>query len=139
MAQSVAAFLPGLSNGLANSDPGLLASALSSLSAYFASGDGVVPLASHVPTSANWTAGTTLTSAHTAQPSDPAAISQILAQVDSMAGGAGNARTVLLLGPAFSDHTIWNALLADPNLHGATAPGTNFNLRVPGLDPLAST
>ena len=135
VAQKVAGFLPGLNNGLANNDAGYLANALNSLSAFFSTGDGVVPLASQVPTSPNWTAGTTLSSAHPAQPSDSAAISQILTQVDSLAGGAGNARTVLLLGPAFSDHTIWAALLADPGLHGATAANTNFNLRVPGLDP----
>jgi large repetitive protein len=135
--QSVAGFLPGLSNALVNNDPGLLANALNSLSSLFATGDGVVPLASQVPTSINWTAGTTLSSAHSAQPSDPAAITQILTQVDSLAGGTAGARTVLLLGPAFSDHTIWTALLADPNRHGPTAPNTNFNLRVPGLDPAA--
>ncbi|HEY2598861.1 MAG TPA: DUF6603 domain-containing protein [Candidatus Dormibacteraeota bacterium] len=135
VAQNVAGFLPTLSNGLANNDAGLLANALNSLSAFFATGDGVVPLASQVPTSPNWTAGTTLSSAHSTQTSDPAAISQILAEVDSLAGGAGNARTVLLLGPAFSDHTIWTALLADPGLHGTTAANTNFNLRVPGIDP----
>ncbi|HZZ37514.1 MAG TPA: DUF6603 domain-containing protein [Acidobacteriaceae bacterium] len=135
--QSVAAFLPGLSSALRNYDPGLMANALNSLSSFFATGDGVVPLASQVPTSAGWTAGTTLASAHSAQPADPAAVSQILAQVDALAGGAGGARTVLLLGPAFSDHTIWSALLADPGLHGTTAPNTNFNLRVPGLDPSA--
>jgi hypothetical protein len=135
VAQNVAGFLPTLSNGLANNDAGLLANALNSLSGFFATGDGVVPLASQVPTSANWTAGATLSSAHSTQPSDPAAISQILAEVDSLAGGAGNARTVLLLGPAFSDHTIWTALLADPGLHGITTANTNFNLRVPGIDP----
>ncbi|HEY1986688.1 MAG TPA: DUF6603 domain-containing protein [Terracidiphilus sp.] len=134
-AQAVAAYLPTLNNGLANSDAGLLGSALSSLSSFIASGDGVVPLASQVPASTNWTAGTTLASAHSTQPSDPAAIAQILTQVDSLAGGAGGARTVLLLGPAFSDHAIWTTLLSDSNLHGATAPQTNFNLRVPGLDP----
>jgi len=135
VAQSLAGFLPGLSNGLVNNDAGLLANALNSLSSVFSTGDGVVPLASQVPASSGWTAGTTLSSAHSIQPSDPAAISQILAQVDSLAGGAGNARTVLLLGPAFSDHTIWTALLADPGLHGTVAPNANFNLRVAGLDP----
>jgi large repetitive protein len=137
VAQDVAAFVPGLNSSLVNNDAGLLSSALSSLSSFFAGGDGVVPLASQVPTSPNWTAGTTLSSAHPAQPTDPPAISQILAQVDSLAGGAGSARTVLLLGPAFSDHTIWDALLADPNVHGTKAPNTSFNLRVPGLDPSA--
>ncbi|HEY1502139.1 MAG TPA: DUF6603 domain-containing protein [Acidobacteriaceae bacterium] len=137
VAQNVAAFVPALNNNLAGNDPGLLANALNSLSSLFATGDGVVPLASQVPTSINWTAGTTLSSAHPGQPSDPAAISQILSQVDTLAGGAAGARTVLLLGPAFSDHTIWTALLADPNVHGTTAAATNFNLRVPGLDPSA--
>ena len=137
VAQNVAAFLPGLSNGLTNIDGTLFSSALTSLSSLFVGGDGVVPLASQVPTSSNWTAGTTLSSTHSAQPSDPAAITQILAQVDSLAGGTAGARTVLLLGPAFSDHTIWTALLADPNVHGTTAANTNFNLRVPGLDPSA--
>ncbi|UWZ84403.1 DUF6603 domain-containing protein [Occallatibacter riparius] len=134
-AQSVAAFLPELRNAIYNNDPILLTSALNDLSAVLENGDGVSQLASQVPTSPNWTAGTTLTSAHNKQPSDPQAISQILSQVDTMAGGAGSARTVLLLGPAFSDHTIWNALLADPNVHGTTAANTSFNLRVPGLDP----
>ncbi len=135
VAQSVAALLPSLSNGFANTDAGVLASAAGSLSSFFAGGDGVVPFASQVPTSANWTAGTMLSSAHSAQPSDPAAITQILTQVDSLAGGTAGARTVLLLGPAFSDHTVWNTLLTDSNLHGTTAANTNFNLRVPGLDP----
>ena len=137
VAHNVAGFLPGLNNALVNNDAGLLANALNSLSSLFVTGDGVVPFASQVPTSANWTAGTTLASAHSAQPSDPAAIAQILTQVDSLAGGTAGARTVLLLGPAFSDHTIWTALLADPNVHGPTAPNSNFNLRVPGLDPAA--
>lgn len=137
VAQNVGAFLPELNHALAAGDTGLLASALNSLSAFFTTGDGVVPLASQVPTSPGWTAGTTLSSAHSAQPSDPAAIAQILAEVDSFAGGSANPRSVLLLGPAFSDHAIWNALLTDPNRHGATAANTNFNLRVPGLDPSA--
>lgn len=134
-AAALATFLPGLSDGLAGNDAGVLASALGSLSSFFAGGDGVTPLASQVPSSAGWKAGTTLTSAHPAQPSDPSAIQQILAQVDTLAGGAGGARTVLLLGPAFSDHAIWTTLLADPNRHGAVAPSTNFDLRQPGLDP----
>ncbi|HEY3705718.1 MAG TPA: hypothetical protein VGL22_11690, partial [Terracidiphilus sp.] len=136
-AQSVAAFLPALSDGIYNNDPILLASALNDLSALFATGDGIAHLASQVPASPNWTAGSTLASGHDKQPFDPQAIAQILAQVDTMAGGSGSARTVLLLGPAFSDHTIWNALLADPARHGNTAADTNFNLRVAGLDPSA--
>ena len=96
-----------------------------------------MPLVSQVPTGGLWTAGTTLSSAHPAQPADPAAIQQILAQIDAWAGGAGSPRTVLLLGPAFSDHSIWQTLLSDANLHGTTNTSATFNLRVPGLDPSA--
>ncbi|MGA8043261.1 MAG: DUF6603 domain-containing protein [Terracidiphilus sp.] len=137
VARQVSGFLPGVASGLAGFDAGTIASALGSLSSFFASGDGAVPFASQVPASPNWTAGTALSSAHPNQPSDPAAISQILAQIDSLAGGASGARLVLLLGPAFSDHAAWTALLGDPGLHGATAANTNFVLRVPGVDPSA--
>ena len=135
VAHSVAGFVPGLGNSLANSDAGALTSALSALGSFFLSGDGVAPLSSQAPTIAGWTTFTALTSAHSAQPADPIAIQQILAQIDSLAGGAGGARSVLLIGPAFSDHTIWNPLLADPGLHGVKAPNTSFNLRVPGILP----
>jgi hypothetical protein len=137
VAQSVGAFLPVLSDALLNTDPASLAAALGTLSSYFSTSDGVVPLVSQIPTGGAWTAGTTLSSAHPTQPSDPAAISQILTQIDTWAGGAASPRTVLLLGPAFSDHNIWQTLLASPSLHGTVASATNFNLRVPGLDPSA--
>ncbi len=137
IAQTLAGFMPGLRDALANADPGLLASSMGTLGSYFSTSDGVVPLVSQVPSGGSWTAGTTLASAHSEEPSDPAAISQILAQIDTWAGGAGSSRTVLLLGPAFSDHTIWQTLLSNANLHGTTAAGANFNLRVPGLDPSA--
>src|SRR5262249_55012945 len=68
---------------------------------------------------------------------DPSAISQILSQIDTWAGGTATPRVVLLLGPAFSDHTIWNDLLESPNRHGTTDPSANFTLRVPGADPSA--
>ena len=137
VAQSVAAFVPTLSNNLAGNDAGLLANALNSLSSFFATGDGVVPWHRRCPRAPTGPRAQRSASCSSRQPSDPAAISQILTQVDSLAGGAAGARTVLLLGPAFSDHTIWTALLADPSVHGTTAPYTNFNLRIPGLDPSA--
>ena len=137
VAQSVGAFLPDLSASFHETDAALLAASLGSLASYFSSSDGVVPLLSQVPTGGTWTVGTTLASAHPAQPSDPAAIQQILTQIDTWAGGAGSSRTVLLLGPAFSDHNIWQTLLGDANLHGTTNAQANFNLRVPGIDPSA--
>ncbi len=137
VAQSLGAFVPDLGSALRNVDPGLLSASLAELGDYFSSSDGAVPLSSQIPTGGSWTAGTTLSSAHPAQPSDPAAIQQILAQIDNWVGGAGSSRTVLLLGPAFSDHTIWQTLLGDANLHGTTDPNANFDLRVPGVDPSA--
>ncbi len=135
IAQSLAGFVPGLRDALANADLGLLASSLGTLGSYFSTSDGVVPLVSQVPSGGSWIVGATLASAHPTQPSDPAAISQILAQIDTWAGGAAASRTVLLLGPAFSDHTIWQTLLSSADLHGTTLAGANFNLRVPGVDP----
>lgn len=137
IAQQLGAFVPDLAAAFKNADAGLISGSLVGLDDYFSSSDGVVPLISAVPTSGSWTAGTTLSSAHPALPADPSAIQQILAQIDTWAGGAGSSRTVLLLGPAFSDHTIWQTLLGNGNLHGTTDPTANFNLRVPGLDPSA--
>ena len=137
IAQQVGAFLPDLAAAFKNSDASFIGGSLVSIADYFAISDAVVPLASAVPTGGSWTSGTTLSSAHPALPSDSAAIQQVLTQIDTWAGGAGSARTVLLLGPAFSDHTAWTALLGDANLHGTTDANANFNLRVPGLDPLA--
>src|SRR5207245_2751339 len=41
----------------------------------------------------------------------------------------------LLIGPAFTDHTNWQDLLAHPDRHGTTDPAAHFNLRVSGLNP----
>lgn len=133
--QSVAAFVPDLRNALAGLDPTALANAVEDLEGDFAGGDGVVSSNSQIPTGGQWSAGTMLQSAHPSQPKDPAAVSQILTQVDSWASG-GN-RVVLLLGPSFSDHTIWQTLLSDSHLNGTTDANANFNLRVPGVDPAA--
>ncbi len=137
VAQSVGAFLPALGATFRNTDVGLISASLSGIADYFSSSDGVVPLVSQVPTGGSWTTGTTLSSAHPAQPADPAAIQQVLTQIDAWAGGVGSPRTVLLLGPAFTDHTAWQMLLSNANLHGTTDASANFNLRVPGLDPSA--
>jgi hypothetical protein len=116
--------------------PGLSA-ALGLLNAYLTTSDGVVPVSAQIPTGGSWTAGTPITAAHSRQPHDDSAITQILTQIDTWAGGAAGSRVVLLLGPSFSDHTIWSDLLASSNRHGTTDPSANFILRVPGVDPSA--
>jgi hypothetical protein len=133
-AGSLANYIPGLRNALTGANA-TVATSLGQLATHLSTTDGVVPFGSQVPTGATWTAGTTLTSPHSEQPSDPQAISQILTQIDTWAGGAGGQRTVLLLGPAFSDHTIWAPLLANAGLHGVTDPAATFNLRQANVDP----
>ncbi len=117
-------------------DPTALAAGLQSLATYLSSSDGVVPLSSQLPTGGSWGTGTALGSAHPDQPTDPAAIGQILAQVDAWVA-PGNPRAILLLGPAFSDHTIWAPLLvqAEAAHPGSTAVGALFKLRLPGVAP----
>jgi hypothetical protein len=120
-------FVPGVREALTENDRALLSDALETLSAWLKATDGFVPLSSQLPTGGAWTAGALLDSAHPAQPSDPQAIAQVNAQIAAWNPGA---RAVLLLGPAFSDHTIWNDLLAPVALK------PNFNLRLSGVDPL---
>jgi hypothetical protein len=134
-ALAIAGFIPQLRSAFVALDPGTLAGSLGSLASHLSSSDGVVPLASQIPTGGSWTAGTAITASHDKQPSDPSAIAQILAQADAWAAAAGGQRVVLLLGPAFSDHTAWQPLLADPALHGTTSAAANFNFRVPGVSP----
>lgn len=126
-------YLGALPDGLS---PATLASGLESLSSYLASGDGVVPLSSQQPAAAGWSTGTAITAAHPDQPLDSSACTQILAQVDAWAAPGTN-RAILLLGPGFSDHAIWNTLLAQQeSAHpGSTNAAATFNLRVPGVDP----
>jgi hypothetical protein len=117
-------------------DPTALAEGLQSLASYLSTSDGVVPVSSQIPTGDSWGPGTALATAHPDQPADPAAISQILTQVDAWVA-PGSPRAVLLLGPAFSDHTIWTSLLtqAEARRAGSTNLGAFFNLRVPGVAP----
>ena len=133
--RALAPFLPALRDALAGYEPGLLAEALNELATHLAISDGVVPVTSQIPAGGTWTTGTPIAAPHHLQPQDPSAISQILAQVDTWSGGISGARAVVLLGPAFSDHHIWDALLASPNRHGAIDANAHFNLRLPGVDP----
>ena len=130
----------GAARYLGGSPPGLdataLAGGLQSLSTYLVGSDGVVPVSSQLLSGGSWGSGTPLGSAHPNQPSDPAAISQILAQIDTWVA-PGSPRVVLLLGPAFSDHSTWAGLLAQAEAAhtGSTNANALFNLRVPGVAP----
>lgn len=127
VAAKLATFVPALRGALTQTDTSAISSSLTTLASYLASSDGVVPFSSQIPTGGSWQAGTPLSSPHPQQPTDPSAVSQILAQIDTWAG-AGS-RVVLLLGPAFSAHDIWGTLLASPLLHGTTGANTNFDFR----------
>ncbi|HEY4940109.1 MAG TPA: DUF6603 domain-containing protein [Rhizomicrobium sp.] len=115
-----------------------LAEGLQALSDHLAATDGVVPLASQIPATANWSSGTAITAPHHLQPGDPSACTQILAQIDAWTGQGGQ-RAVLLLGPAFSDHTAWAALLAQAETAhpGTTSASANFDLRLSNVDPVS--
>jgi large repetitive protein len=121
-------------DALGATDVDTLPGELELLEDYFAQSDGVVPVSSQIPAGGTWTAGTPLTCAHNKQPSDPSAINQILAKLNEWAPGN---RAVLLLGPAFSDHTVWNLLLAqaEAGKPGSTNAGATFDLRVPNVSP----
>ena len=127
--------IPALPDGV---DVGVLGDSLQALADFFVATDGLVPVTSQIPTGGTWTAGTPIGAAHSAQPSDGSAIGQILASVDGWAP-PGSSRAVLLLGPAFSDHAIWNALLAqaEANRTGSTNAAATFNLRLDGVAPTA--
>jgi large repetitive protein len=115
-------------DAFAGADPYTLSRGLTRLANFLSTSDGVVPVESQFPTGGTWTKGTDVAAAHSAQPQDTGAISQIKTQIDTLAGGAANPRVVLLLGPSFSDHTIWSGLIGG-------SPTANFDLRVPGIDP----
>jgi hypothetical protein len=138
-ANAIAAFYPGLGSALKGLDPDGLATALSALEIFLTQSDGVVPSNSAVPSGGNWIApagGTpAITSAHPSLPQNPAAITQILSQIDAWAGGAGGARTVLLLNPNFGGPADWQGLLSNANLHGTTNASATFNLNISGANP----
>jgi hypothetical protein len=128
--EALAPFIPGLADATENLDLTDAATGLTNLATFLASSDGVVPLSAQVPTGGSWSAGTNIQSSHPLETKDPSAITQISAQIDTMAGGAASARAVLLLGPAFSDHTTWQAFLG-------ASPTANFSFRVPNTNPAA--
>ena len=57
----------------------------------------------------------------------------MLAHVEQLRNGGP--RTVLLVGPDFTDRTVWDALLASPARQGPTDAGAHFDLRRPGIEP----
>lgn len=137
-ARQLGAYDPKIRAALEVLGSGSAGPALSELALALESTDGLVRIESQVPTGGTWTAGTPLGSPHHRQPGDPEAIAQIASQLDAWTPPAGP-RCVLLLGPAFSDHTAWDALRAAANAQkpGSAKAGAHFNLRVPNSDPLA--
>ncbi len=127
-AARMAPFVPEIGAAFAATDPSTMAGELDSLTSFFATSDGIVPFTSQVPTDPAWTAGTSVPGAHHLQPTRPEAMNQIIAKVNALPGP----HVVLLFGPAFSDHNIWTPLLTQA---AAVKAGTNFNLRVPNVDP----
>lgn len=107
------------------------------LATYFNSTDGVVPRDSQAPDIFGWANNVNVDAAHQLAPTHPDAITEILTQIESLLDGA--ARTVLLIGPSFSDHSVWNGVLTSPQRQGTTDPGAHFDLRTPGIDPTTIT
>jgi hypothetical protein len=131
LARELGAFVDALPGWL---DPDEHGDGLEALGAWIAGGDGVAPLASQLPALPGWAQGPPLSSAHDDQPRDPAAIALIAAQLAVWAP-AGD-RAVLLVGPPWSDHSIWDDLLAA--VEPGRAAGAHFDLRG-GAAPAAIT
>lgn len=128
--QSLSPFVSGLADATKDLDLTQASTGLGNLATFLSSSDGVVPLSSQVPTGGTWTSGNNIQAAHPLETQDASAISQISAQIDSMAGGSASPRAVLLLGPAFSDHTTWQTFLGGKST-------ANFSFRVPNINPAA--
>ncbi|MEY2590381.1 MAG: large repetitive protein, partial [Acidimicrobiaceae bacterium] len=116
----------GVAEAMAGRSRAALAEGIEALTAYLSSSDGVVPIASQVPTTPGWTAGTAVAVAHHRAPGDAGVIAQVLGQLNLWAHGA-----VLLVGPRFSDAGEWGALLAA----AGAGPPAHVDFRTPGLDP----
>lgn len=106
---------------------------LRGLDAYLASSDGVVPRDSQSPDIFGWVTAASVDAAHQTAPAAPDAITAVLQGIETLRGTGE--RVVLLVGPAFADHTVWDGLLTSPQRQGTTDPGANFDLRTPGIDP----
>lgn len=126
---------PNLRSLVAGLSAGDVLQRLRALESYLGSGDGVVSRESQGPDIFGWLQGTDVDAAHTLAPGHPDAISQILAQIESLVAG-GSPRLVLLIGPSYTDRHSWDALLASPGRQGVTDPAAHFDLRRTGIDPL---
>ena len=126
-------FDPQLQSLLRGVDLAGLLERLVFLEVHLGSGDGVVPRDSQAPDVFGWVPSITVDAAHHLLPAHPDVITEVLAQIEQLR--AGGPRTVLLIGPSFTDHTAWSGLLASPALQGSTDPGARFGLRTPGIDP----
>ncbi|WP_426595718.1 DUF6603 domain-containing protein [Cellulomonas sp. McL0617] len=103
------------------------------LEVHLGSGDGVVPRDSQGPDIFGWAHGAEANAAHPLLPQHPDVVADVVAQVERIVSG-GN-RCVLLVGPAFVDHTVWSGVLASPDRQGTTDPAAHVDLRTPGIDP----
>ena len=126
-------FDPQLQSLLRGVDLAGLLERLVFLEVHLGSGDGVVPRDSQAPDVFGWVPSITVDAAHHLLPAHPDVITEVLARIEQLR--AGGPRTVLLIGPSFTDHTAWSGLLASPALQGSTDPGAHFGLRTPGIDP----
>jgi hypothetical protein len=126
-------FDPQLRSLLRGLDTADLLQRLISLEVHLGAGDGVVPRDSQAPDVFGWVPSIEVDAAHHLLPSHPDVIGEVLTRIEQLR--AGGPRTVLLIGPDFTDHTAWAALLAAPALQGTTDPGAQIDLRVPGIDP----
>jgi len=124
--------LRSIAGGLSERD---IAERLVALQTHFNAGDGVVAADSQAPDVFGWVHGTEIDAAHHRLPSHPDAIGQTLAQVEALVAAGPGPRTVLLIGPAFTDRAAWADLLASPLRQGPTDAGAHFDLRTPGIDP----
>jgi hypothetical protein len=124
----------GLLGDLPGTDDG--APGLAALAGWLADGDGVVPLASQVPELAGWAGRVVPRVLHEALPRDPDAIAHVGGQLAAWAAEDGAAAPVLLLGPAWSTHAVWEDLLTA--LDSGRRAGAHFDLRA-GADPSAVT
>ncbi len=126
-------FDPRLRSLLRGLDTADLLQRLISLEVHLGAGDGVVPRDSQEPDVFGWVPSIEVDAAHHLLPSHPGVISEVLTRIEQLR--AGGPRTVLLIGPDFTDHTAWAGLLAAPALQGTTDPAAHIDLRIPGIDP----
>jgi len=122
------ALLPGLEPALrerAGAD-------LDRLERWLARGDGFASAASQHAVGSGWTTGTAVDAPHHELPSAPAAVAQVVAQLDAW---AADGRAVVLLSPPFADHRAWSGYLRA--VEPARPADAHFDFRAPGIDPLA--